>query len=117
MLKVKSKEQWTEIGWILRDTPYEKDGDGGVRINGCVSFDTLAEMVDFIRSVNKQKKGALDISIVSPQMMHPVETWLAYKKERHESYKPTGFKTFYRKLCEMSGDNPKTAMMIIEQSM
>jgi hypothetical protein len=57
------------------------------------------------------------MSIVAPNMLEPVETWLAYKKEKAQSYKPTGFKTFYKKLCELSGNNPQVAMAIIEQSM
>ena len=82
-----------------------------------LSFDTMAEIVDYLRSVNKSKKSQLDMSIVAPNMLEPVETWLAYKKEKGQSYKPTGFKTFYKKLCELSGNNPQVAMAIIEQSM
>ena len=82
-----------------------------------LSFDTMAEIVDYLRSVNKSKKSKLDMSIVAPNMIEPVETWLAYKKEKAQSYKPTGFKTFYKKLCELSGNNPQVAMAIIEQSM
>lgn len=65
----------------------------------------------------KEKKNSLDMSIVAPNMLEPVETWLAYKKEKGQSYKPTGFKTFYKNLCELSGNNPQVAMAIIEQSM
>jgi len=65
----------------------------------------------------KEKKYSLDMSIVAPNMLEPVEVWLAYKKEKGQSYKPTGFKTFYKKLCELSGNNPQVAMAIIEQSM
>lgn len=82
-----------------------------------LSFDTMAEIVDYLRSVNRSKKSQLDMSIVAPNMVEPVETWLAYKKEKAQSYKPTGFKTFYKKLCELSGNNPQVAMAIIEQSM
>jgi hypothetical protein len=57
------------------------------------------------------------MSIVAQNMVEPVETWLSYKKEKAQSYKPTGFKTFYKKLCELSGNNPQVAMAIIEQSM
>ena len=57
------------------------------------------------------------MSIVAPKMLEVVETWLAYKKEKGQSYKPTGFKTFYKNLCELSDNNPKVAMAIIEQSM
>ena len=82
-----------------------------------MSYDKLAELVDYLRSVNKPKKAQLDMSIVAPNMVEPVKTWLAYKKEKAQSYKPTGFKTFYKKLCELSGNNPQVAMAIIEQSM
>lgn len=82
-----------------------------------LSFDTMAEIVDYLRSVNKQKKNELDMSIVASDMVEVVKTWLAYKKEKGQSYKPTGFKTFYKKLCELSGNNPQVAMAIIEQSM
>ena len=82
-----------------------------------LSFGRMAEIVDYLRSVNKPKKSQLDMSIVSSEMREVVETWLAYKKEKAQSYKPTGFKTFYKKLCELSGNNPQVAMAIIEQSM
>lgn len=81
-----------------------------------IPFYKMAEIVDYLRSL-KPKRGSLDLSIVSAPMRESVETWLAYKKEKGQSYKPTGFKTFYKKLCEMSGNNPQTAMAIIEQSM
>ena len=65
----------------------------------------------------KEKKYSLDMSIVAPQMIKPVETWIAYKKEKGKMYKPIGFKNFYKKLCELSGSNPQIAMAIIEESM
>lgn len=82
-----------------------------------LSFDTMAEIVDYLRSVNKPKKRGLDLVIVDEPMQEVVDTWLQYKKEKGQSYKPTGFKTFYKKLCELSGNNPQVAMAIIEQSM
>ena len=119
MLQAKTEEQKAQIKDILGDTSIWT-GDGvinGLHIDDWVSFDSLAELVDYLRSVNKPKKRELDMSIVAPNMVEPVETWLAYKKEKAQSYKPTGFKTFYKKLCELSGNNPQTAMAIIEQSM
>ena len=82
-----------------------------------ISFDQMAEITDYLRSVNKPKKSELDMSIVATEMREAVDTWLAYKKEKGQSYKPTGFKTFYKKLCELSNNNPQIAMAIIEQSM
>ena len=119
MLQVKTEEQKARIEEILGDTSMWTD-DGvidGLLIEDWVSFDCLAELVDYLRSVNKPKKSQLDMSIVAPNMREIVDTWLAYKKEKAQSYKPTGFKTFYKKLCELSGNNPKVAMAIIEQSM
>ena len=119
MLQAKTEEQKARIEKILGDTSiWTNDGViDGLHIDDWVSFDRLAELVDYLRSVNKAKKTELDMSIVAPNMFEPVETWLAYKKEKAQSYKPTGFKTFYKKLCELSGNNPQVAMAIIEQSM
>lgn len=119
MLQAKTEEQKARIEKILGDTSIWT-GDGvidGVHIDDWVSFDRLAELIDYLRSVNKPKKSGIDMSIVAPNMVEPVETWLAYKKEKNQTYKPTGFKTFYKKLCELSGNNPQVAMAIIEQSM
>ena len=43
--------------------------------------------------------------------------WCAYKREKGQSYKPTGLKTCYAKLLKLSNNNPDTARQIIEQSM
>lgn len=118
MLQAKTEEQKARIEEILSETSiWMGDYDDGIHIDDWVSYDKLAELVDYLRSINKSKKSQLDMSIVSSEMLEVVETWLAYKKEKAQSYKPTGFKTFYKKLCELSGNNPQVAMAIIEQSM
>ena len=119
MLQAKTEKQKARIEEILGDASiWVNDGVvDGLHIDDWVSFDRLAELVDYMRSINKPKKSQLDMSIVSSEMREVVETWLAYKKEKAQSYKPTGFKTFYKKLCELSGNNPQVAMAIIEQSM
>ena len=126
MLQAKTEEQRNYIELLAK----KESCDGNVtvyndeisyKVDSCfdvdISFDTMAKIVDYLRSENKPKKTLLDMSMVAPQMIKPVETWLAYKKEKAQSYKPTGFKTFYKKLCELSGNNPQVAMAIIEQSM
>jgi hypothetical protein len=125
MLQAKTEEQKKYIESILEkdntcaewgidiDAEYENC----LFIDDCITFDTMAKIVDYLRSVNKPKKAQLDMSIVAPNMVEPVKTWIAYKKEKGQSYKPTGFKTFYKKLCELSNNNPQIAMAIIEQSM
>ena len=119
MLQAKTEEQKARIEEILGDTSIWL-GDGkieGVHIDDWISFDRLAELVDYVRSINKPKKKGLDLVIVDEPMQEIVDTWLQYKKEKGQSYKPTGFKTFYKKLCEFSNNNPQVAMAIIEQSM
>jgi hypothetical protein len=97
MLQAKTEEQRRKIEEILFDVSFWDVADGtGIHIDDYVSFDKLAELVDYLRSVNKPKKAELDMSIVAPEMRQAVDTWIAYKKERHESYKPTGFKQFLR---------------------
>ena len=118
-IQVKTEEQKARIKEILGDTSIWT-GDGvidGLHIDDWISFDRLAELVDYVRSINKPKKKGLDLVIVDEPMQEVVDTWLQYKKEKGQSYKPTGFKTFYKKLCELSGNNPQVAMSIIEQSM
>jgi len=118
MLQAKTEEQKARIKEIFGHTSvWEGDSGDGIHIDDWVSYDEMAEIVDYLRSVNKPKKSELDMSIVATEMREVVDTWLAYKKEKGQSYKPTGFKTFYKKLCELSGKNPHIAMAIIEQSM
>lgn len=118
MLQAKTKEQKERISEILACTSIYDGGDDGIHIDDWVSYDELAALVDYLRSINNPKKSLLlDFSTVAPDMIEPVKTWLSYKKEKGQSYKPTGFKTFYKKLCEFSGNNPQVATAIIEQSM
>ena len=118
MLKAKTKEQKNRIKEIFGSTSiWYGDYDDGIHIDDWVSYDKLAELVDYLRSINKPKKSQLDLSIVAPNMLEPVETWIAYKKEKGQSYKPTGFKTFYKNLCKYSNNDHDTAMQIVELSM
>ena len=43
--------------------------------------------------------------------------WCAYKREKGQSYKPTGLRACYVKLLKLSNSNSDTARQIIEQSM
>lgn len=83
-----------------------------------ISMDKYIE-ADYYNNIdyNDGKKLSMDMSIVAQEMREVVDTWLAYKKEKGKMYKPIGFKNFYKRLCELSGNSPQTAMAIIEQSM
>lgn len=79
-----------------------------------VSKKDLLALLD--RAYGKKKKD-VDLSAVSPHLMPVVQEWLAYKRERQESYKQRGFDTFYRHFVEMCGNDALTAKAIVDQSM
>ena len=56
-------------------------------------------------------------SLLSDDMRIVAEEWLKYKREKKQTYKPSGFKTFCKRLIQLSNNNPSTARLIIEQSM
>ena len=64
----------------------------------------------------KPSRNVLDLRIVRTDMQPVVEKWLRYKREKGQSYKPTGFSTFVNKLMKLSGGNVETAKQIIEES-
>lgn len=65
-----------------------------------------------------EKKTSKESSSLDPDpaMNEVIDLWMAYKKERRESYKPIGQRGFVKKLKNLSGDNAETARKIIEQS-
>ena len=46
-----------------------------------------------------------------------LEIWLAYKKEKHQTYKPRGLAALKNKLLQLSNGNPEYAKVIVEYSM
>lgn len=87
----------------------------------CTENEKLKKEIEKLRtrldaSVDKKKKTTLDMSIVRADMQPLVEKWLRYKREKGQSYKPTGFSTFVNKLMKLSGGNVETAKQIIEES-
>lgn len=51
------------------------------------------------------------------QMNNAILQWLAYKKEKRQSYKPKGLEMLKKKLQALSNGNGVVAMQIVEQSM
>ena len=43
--------------------------------------------------------------------------WLAYKKEKRQTYKPRGLAALKKKLLQLSNGNPEYAKVIVEYSM
>ena len=50
-------------------------------------------------------------------MNNAILKWLAFKKEKKQTYKPRGLETLKTKLLSLSNGNGKIAMQIVEQSM
>ena len=46
-----------------------------------------------------------------------LDMWLAYKKEKHQTYKPRGLEALKKKLLQLSSGNPEYAKVIVEYSM
>ena len=46
-----------------------------------------------------------------------LEIWLAYKKEKRQTYKPRGLEALKKKLLHLSNGNPEYAKVIVEYSM
>ena len=56
-----------------------------------------------------------------PEEIYPcqeaLDTWLAYKKEKRQTYKPRGLEALKKKLLQLSSGNPEYAKVIVEYSM
>ena len=46
-----------------------------------------------------------------------LEMWLAYKKEKRQTYKPRGLEALKKKLLQLSNGNPEYAKVIVEYPM
>lgn len=46
-----------------------------------------------------------------------LDIWLAYKKEKCQTYKPRGLEALKKKLLQLSNGNPEYAKVIVEHSM
>lgn len=46
-----------------------------------------------------------------------LDIWLAYKKEKHQTYKPRGLAALKKKLLQLSNGDPEYAKVIVEHSM
>lgn len=59
-----------------------------------------------------------NIDFVSDEFKEVFSSWLEYKRDRKENYKSDkSLKACYKKLLELSNNNPETACLIVEQSM
>lgn len=70
----------------------------------------------------EQQVKVIEAEEVEPQeeiypCQEALDMWLAYKKEKHQTYKPRGLKILKKNLLLMSNGNPEYAKVIVEHSM
>lgn len=70
----------------------------------------------------EQQVKVIEVEEVKPQEeLYPcqeaLDMWLAYKKEKRQTYKPRGLKILKKNLLLMSNGNPEYAKVIVEHSM
>jgi hypothetical protein len=71
-----------------------------------------------IKESKVKEKKKEEYGFVSPEYLQPFIDWIEYKKARKESYKnEKSIKAFYKKLLRLSENDPKKAILIIEDSM
>lgn len=74
-----------------------------------------------LRGVDENKKKMEEVKAEEtltddPEMNKVIEQWLAYKKEKKQTYKPIGLKTLINKLLKFSNNDAGIARQIVEQS-
>lgn len=55
--------------------------------------------------------------IITYPCQEALDEWLAYKKEKRQSYKPRGLESLKKRLLQMSNGNPEYAKVIVNYSM
>lgn len=104
------------------------DGEKTISVKAKDYFDLCAENEKLKKEIEKLRKkldggtekkpskNTLNMGIVRADMQPIVERWLRYKREKGQSYKPTGFSSFVNKLMKLSGGNVSVATQIVEES-
>ena len=73
--------------------------------------------IDLFPPLSPKGETVYDWSLLSDDMRVIAEEWLQYKREKKQTYKPSGFKTFCKRLIQLSGNDSSKARLIIEHSM
>lgn len=70
----------------------------------------------------EQLTEVIEVEEVKPQnefypCQEALDMWLAYKKEKRQTYRPRGLAALKKKLLQLSNGNPEYAKVIVEYSM
>lgn len=81
-------------------------------------YDDDNELLDKSNNKEKERKEKEKFSFVADDFKATFDKWLAYKKERKESYKGAiSVRQCYNRLVDISGNNAAIAEKIVNQSM
>lgn len=84
------------------------------------AFSLGKDLSDF--EAEGQQAEVVEAEEVKPQeeiylCQEALDIWLAYKKEKHQTYKPRGLAALKKKLLQLSNGDPEYAKVIVEHSM
>lgn len=102
-----------------KETKKETDKESSKEITKEIKKEIIKEKEERIVSPLNPPKGekTFDWSILPSEYIPIVKDWLAYKREKSQTYKPIGFKALCKNLLKLSNGDPETARRIVEQSM
>jgi len=94
MLQAKTEEQKDKVEDILSSVElWELDGDDGIFINDSVSFDKLAELIDYLRSVQPKKTERFVKPTIDEIKAHILEKGYTFDAEAfYAFYESNGWK-------------------------
>ena len=94
MLQAKTKEQRNKIEEILASVElWELDGEDGIFINDSVSFDKLAELTDYLRSIQSKKAECFVKPTIDEIKAHILEKGYTFDAEAfYAFYESNGWK-------------------------
>lgn len=72
-------------------------------------FDAEEQQAEVVEEVKPQEEIYI--------CQEALDRWLAYKKEKRQTYKPRGLEALKKKLLQLSSGNPEYAKVIVEYSM
>lgn len=72
-------------------------------------FETEEQQAEVVEEVKPQEQIYI--------CQEALDMWLAYKKEKRQTYKPRGLEALKKKLLQLSSGNPEYAKVIVEYSM
>lgn len=72
-------------------------------------FETEEQQAEVVEEVKPQEQIYI--------CQEALDMWLAYKKEKRQTYKPRGLEALKKKLLQLSSGNPEYAKVVVEYSM